>query len=247
VRVALISDIHGNLGALDAVLAHLADQAVDATWNLGDILSGPLDAAATAERLLPLDLLTLAGNHERQLLACAAGPGKPSDQFAFERTTPAHHAWLRALPATAWPRPDIFLCHGRPSVDDESLLETDVPGVGTRLATADEIRARLGDVRAELVACGHSHIARAVWVGGCLVVNPGSVGLPAYEYQDAGVTYFVDNGAPHASYAIVDDAGGRWSASFFRVPYDWTAAGDLAERHGRRDWAHALRTGFAKR
>ena len=67
-KVAAISDIHGNLPALDAVLADIATQSVDVIVNLGDILSGPLWGAATADRLMPLELPTIAGNHERQLL-----------------------------------------------------------------------------------------------------------------------------------------------------------------------------------
>src|SRR5262245_29160 len=108
-RVALLSDIHGNRWALDAVLDHLAGQRVDAIWNLGDILSGPLKPAATADLLIPLGLPTIRGNHERQLLACAERPGGPSDQFAFEHTEPHHREWLRGLPDTLAPRPDALL------------------------------------------------------------------------------------------------------------------------------------------
>src|SRR3954454_10015468 len=103
-RIALISDIHGNRWALAAVLDHIARQRVDAIWNLGDILSGPLEPGATADLLAPLALPTIRGNHERQLLACAERPGAPSDQFAFAHTEPRHHDWLRALPATLAPR-----------------------------------------------------------------------------------------------------------------------------------------------
>src|SRR6185436_6173160 len=100
-RVALISDIHGNRWALDAVLDHIAGQRVDAIWNLGDILSGPLEPAATADLLIPLGLTTIAGNCERGILACDDRPGGASDQFAFDHVEPRHRAWLAALPASA--------------------------------------------------------------------------------------------------------------------------------------------------
>jgi predicted phosphodiesterase len=67
-KIAAISDIHGNLPALEAVLADIAAEGVDLTVDLGDILSGPWWGAATADRLMPLGLPTIAGNHERQLL-----------------------------------------------------------------------------------------------------------------------------------------------------------------------------------
>lgn len=245
-KVALISDIHGNLWALDAVLAHARSHGVDAVWNLGDILSGPLLPSATADRLMALDLLTITGNHERQLLACAAAPGIPSDQYAFGETTARHRAWLQSLPALARPRADVLLCHGTPSSDLEPLLETHQPGHGFRLATRDEIRARL-DVPAGLVACGHTHLPRVVQSGDCVVVNPGSVGLQAFDYVEGGTTYYVDNGTPHASYAIIEQVAAGWQTSLFRIPYDHEAAAVTAEQNGRPEWAHGLRTGFALR
>ena len=247
-RVALISDIHGNLWALDAVLADIERHGVDEIWNLGDILSGPLLPAETADRLIALDLLTIRGNHERQLLACAERPGTPSDQYAFEHTTPRHHDWLRDLPATARPRPGILLCHGTPDDDLSPLAETQVPGGGLRLATAAECRVRIPDTSLRLVACGHTHLPRVVRVDDtCVVVNPGSVGLQAYDEQIDGQTYYRDNGTPLASYAIVDDHAGPWHVTLLRIPYDHTAAASLAATNARPDWAHALRTGYALR
>jgi predicted MPP superfamily phosphohydrolase len=99
-KIAVVSDIHGNLRALEAVIDDMQREGVDRVVNLGDLLSGPLEPAATADLLMALHWPTLCGNHERQLLACAQGGGGHSDRFAFERTTTAHRAWLAALPAT---------------------------------------------------------------------------------------------------------------------------------------------------
>jgi predicted phosphodiesterase len=263
-KIALISDIHGNRWALDEVLAHAAGQQVDAVWNLGDILSGPLDAGGTAERLMALGLLTISGNHERQLLACADGPGLRSDEHAFRHTTEGQRGWLRDLPATARPRPDVLLCHGTPGSDLETLMETHERIGGSRMATYEETTGRLTEVLAgtgglvppRLIACGHTHVPRVMQVSAdCLVVNPGSVGLQAFSYEVDSQTYYVENGTPHASYAIVHEvevaapAGGtgRWQVTLYRVPYDWETAARLAEDNDRPEWAHALRTGFALR
>src|ERR1043166_3432062 len=123
-RVALISDIHGNRWALGAVLEHIAAQRVDTIWNLGDILSGPLEPAATAEMLAPLALPTIRGNCERHLLACAERPGGLSDQFAFDHTEGRPPEWLRSWPATLAPPADPLLSHGTPRSALEPMLET---------------------------------------------------------------------------------------------------------------------------
>jgi len=253
-RVALISDIHGNRWALAAVLEHIARQRVDAIWNLGDILSGPLEPAATADMLIPLALPTIRGNHERQLLACADRPGGPSDQFAFDATEPRHRDWLRGLPATLATRADALLCHGTPRSDLEPMLET-VELDGQRPASHAEALARAASGgAARLIACGHTHVPRLVRTGdGRVIVNPGSVGLQAYEADhplappEQPAVYYVETGSPHASYAIIDDVDPGWDASFHRVAYDWDAAAACADRNGRPEWAHALRTGFALR
>lgn len=248
-RVALLSDIHGNRWALEAVLDHVAGQRVDAMWNLGDILSGPLEPAATADLLMPLGLVTIAGNGERQLLACADGAGGASDRFAFEHTDPRHRAWLAGLPGLASPRGDILLCHGTPRSDHAALLES-VDGRELRPASAAEIAPRLDGVGAaiRLIACGHTHVARTVMLDGRCLVNPGSVGLPAYDDAlPSGAVFYVENGSPHASYAVIEQVEHGWQVSVHRIPYDWDAAAACAARHRRPEWAHALRTGFALR
>ena len=77
---------------------------------------------------------------------------------------------------------------------------------------------------------------------GALVVNPGSVGWPAYD-DDHPYPHVMEAGTPHARYAIADDATGRWSAEFRTVDYDWEQAAAIAEANGRPDVAGALRTG----
>ncbi|MDI1269089.1 MAG: metallophosphoesterase family protein [Polaromonas sp.] len=252
-KLAVISDIHGNLLALEAVLADIARQGVDQTVNLGDILSGPLQPAATADLLMARDFPTIRGNHDRQLLALLA-PGASamdplsSDGFAAAQVNAAQAGWLRALPAGRALEPDIRLCHGTPGTDLQYWLETVVPGfgdmgsAGIRPATPEEVRERLGDERHGLVLCGHTHVPRVVQCGGSLVVNPGSVGLQAYG--DARPhSHVVETGAPHARYALLEQAPGGWQVQLRAVPYAHEAQAEVARRHGRPDWAHALLTG----
>lgn len=253
-RIAVLSDIHGNLPALEAVCADMDRRGVDRVVNCGDLLSGPLWPAETAERLMALDWLTLSGNHERQLLACARRPGGRSDQHAYACTTRAQQAWLAELPASLHVSPDVYACHGRLDSDLEYLLETVEAGLGSRPARADEVEQRLAlmpGVGPSLVLCGHSHLPRLLQLaglrpGGTVCVNPGSVGLPAYT-DDHGAFHAHQMGSPHARYAVCErtdtGAGPGWTVVQVAVAYDWHAAAARAMHHGAPDWAHWLVTG----
>lgn len=248
-RLAVLSDIHGNLPALEAVLADARARGASAFVNLGDILSGPLWPRETAHCLMPLGWPTIAGNHERQLLACEHQAGGFSDAWAYAQTTPEQRAWLASLPASLDLPGGVHLCHGHPGSDLAYLLETVLPA-GSRPATADEVSARLGDGaarRAALLLCGHSHMPRLLWpgAGAPLCVNPGSVGLPAFD--DDHIAFHVhQTGSPHARYALCErSASGDWTVAQVAVAYDWPAAVARAREQDAHDWARWLATGLA--
>ncbi|WP_342119478.1 metallophosphoesterase family protein [Pseudoduganella sp. OTU4001] len=241
-RIAVLSDIHGNLWALEAVLADLARRSVDATVNLGDILSGPLLPAETAERLMALGLPTIRGNHERQVLEHDPARMGASDRWAHDHISDSHRAWIAGLPASLRLHDDVQMVHGTPGSDLVYWMET-VDPAGQRAATYAEVLERAGNAPASLILCGHTHVPRSVLLeDGRLVVNPGSVGLQAYS-DEHPYPHKAENGTPHARYAIVERTAGGWAVEQYAVPYDWEAAAQVAERHGRPEWAFALRTG----
>ena len=241
-RIAVISDIHGNIAALDAVLADIAMREVDLTVNLGDTCSGGLFPSETADRLMPLALPTIRGNHERQLVTLPRDRMGASDLYAIERLRPDQLAWLGGLPTSLRLADDVLLVHGTPDSDLAYFLET-VTEDGLREATVAEVEQRAGGTNAAVILCGHTHLPRTLRLAdGRLIVNPGSVGLPAYD-DDQPFPHVVESGSPHARYAIVTSAAGQWSAELITVEYDWERAARDAEAHGRPDWAWALRTG----
>ncbi|MFC3441948.1 metallophosphoesterase family protein [Sphingobium rhizovicinum] len=241
-RIAILSDIHGNIAALDAVLADIVGRGVDRIVNLGDILSGPLFPCETADRLMALNLPTIRGNHERQLLTLAPDAMGPSDRYAHAMLEPRHRAWIASLPEHYWLSDDVLMVHGAPGGDLIYFLESIEDG-GTRAATAQEVEERAGGVAAPLILCGHTHVPRIHHrPGGGMIVNPGSVGLPAYDDAHP-VRHKVETGSPHARYAIVDQAETGWRAEIIAVDYDWERAAQWAQARGRVDWAQALRTG----
>lgn len=245
-RIAILADIHGNLRALEAVQKDLRKHSPDLIVNLGDHLSGPLQAAATADALMAEPYGNIRGNHDRQLLDRLPDEMDLSDRAAWSQLNEAQKIWLQRMPATYEPEPGILMCHGTPGDDLQYLLE-DVRRDGVHLADAHTVRQRLGNVEAKLVLCGHSHIPRVISMnGGVHIVNPGSVGLPAYD-DTRPWPHYMEVGSPHARYALADRAGTGWRTSFLAVEYDWLAASEDARRGGRLDWACALATGYALR
>jgi putative phosphoesterase len=244
-RIAVVADIHGNVRALRAVMDDLKQVAPDSVVNLGDCVSGPLEAAETADVLISLAWTTIRGNHDRWLLEKSEAEMGRSDQAAYAELKNHHKAWLSSLEESAEVEGLIF-CHGTPDSDTTYLTETVEPDGRVRVATRAEVTRRLAGVEAQIVLCGHSHIVRVAGLeDGRLVVNPGSIGLPAYT--DTEPVHSMEMGAPHARYAVLDrkKAADPWEVSFRVVAYDWDGAAASAAKKGREDWARWIRTGYA--
>jgi len=246
-RVAVVADIHGNVRALRVVMYDIKQVSPDAVVNLGDCVSGPLEAAETADVLMSLAWTTIRGNHDRWLLEKAPSEMGRSDAAAFAELKNHHHAWLSTLDDTATLE-DIFLCHGTPGSDTTYLLETVEQTGHVRLGTQAEVIRRLGSEHAPVILCGHTHVPRFVRLtDGRAVINPGSVGLQAFSDLEP-FNHATETGAPHARYAVLEraKAADPWQVSFRVVAYDWDGAAKRAAEKGREDWARWLRTGFAK-
>ena len=244
-KIAALSDIHGNLFALDAVLEDVRRRSVDLTVNLGDLLSGALLPRETAERLRALGLPTIRGNHERQVLSDSPALMSESDRHARATMTESQRAWITGLPLVLCPAEGVFMCHATPHNDTDCYLEDLVEGE-LRPAPAGRVEERSRGCDAPLILCGHSHIPKVIRLGtGQLVVNPGSVGIQAYVGHHPG-PHVVEMGSPHARYAVLESTSYGWQADLVAVPYDWDAASRLAARNGREDWARALATGFVR-
>lgn len=242
-RLAVLSDLHGNLPALEAVLADIGTQGrPDCTWVLGDLAVFCPWPAETLDRLRELpDVAFLRGNTDRYLVTGRrpAFPACTADDWA------AMPSWLEEREANL-----RWTVERLPYTDYEFLrdlprrLETDVPGYGRIMAVHatpqdDEsnllpdaplelIRAALTGVDARLLLYGHTHRPVDRTVDGVRLVNAGSVGLPM-------------DSDPRAAYALVDFEGGQCAVVVRRVAYD--VAGVIAEvervGHPGRRWVGA--------
>jgi putative phosphoesterase len=243
-QIAVIADIHGNTWALDAVLADIKRRAITRIVNLGDCVYGSLDPAGTLERLMDANIISIAGNQDREVFDESEQVRSSRDhQFVTGQLSAEQLAWLEQLPPTQVVE-DVFLCHGTPTSDMIYLLEH-VTEHGVFLRDSTTIMDYLRDVRQPVVVCGHSHVPRTVWLpDGRLVVNPGSVGIPAYD-DDLPYQHVMEAGSPHARYAVLTRQPVGWVIEHVALPYPWSQAADVARRNGRPDRARWIETGRA--
>lgn len=241
---AVLADIHGNALALKAVFNDARQRGLSQFVNLGDIFYGPLDPAGTWEILREMDMPTILGNQDRILLEGGEQwESIPAFQAAVYALGDEGIKWLKSLPATIG-MGDILLCHGTPKDDMKYLLEdisTGLPGLRGQSEIIEDIIPEADGC--SLVLCGHSHHPGEVHLDGVTIVNPGSVGLPAYD--DDQPPHIMASGSPHARYAVLSRSNSGWDIEFVKVEYDWQAASKMARSNGRDDWAEWLLTGMA--
>ncbi|MEO1687220.1 MAG: metallophosphoesterase family protein [Pseudomonadota bacterium] len=243
-RFAIIADIHGNADALRAVLADIDAQGVAHAVNLGDHVSGPMAARETADLLMARDFPSIRGNHDRWVLDADPAEMTSVDVAARAQLDDAHLDWLRGLPATLAPAEEVFLCHGTPISDETYWMEAVAPDGQVVPRPRAEVEAEARGLSAGLLLCGHTHMPRRLDLAdGRVLLNPGSVGCPAYQ-DDLPVPHRVQTGSPAACYAIAERVADGWSTSFRHVPYDPARMIRLAHEADHPHWQTRLATGW---
>lgn len=227
-QLAVIADTHGNSWALKVVLEDIKRRRIERVVNLGDTADADMDPAGAIALMIQHEVPSIAGNYET---------------FRLGQISPEQEAWLKGLTKTL-DLGDVFCCHGTPTSDTEELIE-EITFNRTDLAPVELISARLGDIQHDVILCAHKHVPRMVMLpSGQLVVNPGSVGLPAY-WNDEPVLHRVEAGSPHARYAILNRTAHGWSIDQIALPYPWQKAAVAARQSGRDDRAEFIETGRA--
>jgi putative phosphoesterase len=234
VRLALISDIHGNLRALDAVLGELDEAGIDRLVCLGDVAAGP-EPQKTIARLRQVDCPVVLGNWDTWLLEGVPelpGPEGPKLReqggWSAAQLGETERAFLEALE----PRVEIgldgaeILCvHGSPRSAMEHIFAT------TPDAALDEM---LAGANPNVLTAGHTHVQLVRLYGSTLIVNPGSVGLPFNRWPPNGAVRM----SPWAEYAILTAEEGRVLIDLRRAPYDVSRLIEDARESGmpHLDW-----------
>ena len=223
-RVALISDLHANAVALDAVLADIERVGVDQIVCLGDVATLGPRPDHILDRLRTLGCPCIQGNHDAFLLDPALIHTYTEAKVVVDAVD-----WCRARLATRDldfirtfvptleialdERSTLFLFHGTPRSHMEDLLATTPP---------DELESMLSGHRGTVMAGGHTHLQMLRQHRGMLIVNPGSVGLPFKEYVCGRAPTLLD----HAEYATVSAAGGGIRVDLHRVSVNRAALRD---------------------
>ena len=174
-RVAVLNDVHGNLPALEAVLAEVATLEVDRIVCGGDVVFGPFPRECL-ERLVDRGAVFVRGNADR-----VTGNDWPESSWVAERLDPLALEFLRELPESI-ALDGVRFCHGSPRSDEEIL---------TRVSPDERVRAALAGVTERLVVGGHTHVQFEREVDGVRLVNAGSVGRP-YEGRQGAFWALVD-------------------------------------------------------
>jgi predicted phosphodiesterase len=236
-RHLVLTDIHGNLEALDTVLADAGVRGFDDLLVLGDVVGYGADPNAVIERIRDLQpFAVVRGNHDKVSCGLESAEGfnqvaKAAARWTLDALTPENKTWVAALPEGPLDvDADVEICHGSPIDEDEYIF-----------GPAEAQIALLATSRS-LCLFGHTHypavfealngtienarmaaaVEPEIWLrtGLKYLINPGSVGQPR-------------DGDPRAAYAIVDVAAGR--VEMVRLAYDVAAAQEKIRRAGLPD------------
>jgi predicted phosphodiesterase len=232
VRVAIFSDVHGNLTALEAVLAHIDQQAPDMILFAGDLCLFGARPAACLEELRRRDIKSVFGNTDVWVIE----PPIPSEdmgekerrhrQHLFDisswtgaQLTDTERAWLSGLPfefgvsPTGETQDDLLVVHANPKDVDQLIFPTESKqnelfGLVKQAQTDEDLVALLEGVVASIIAFGHLHVPNIRPWRGLTLANISSVSLPG-------------DGDPRAKYGLLSwEKGEGWSVQHQRIAYD---------------------------
>jgi putative phosphoesterase len=205
VRIAVVSDVHGNLPALEAALADIDTFCPDIITHAGDMVNGPF-SREVLDLLQDRRIYGVVGNHERYVIDVGL-PTVPAE-LVTSRLDPAR--WTRSTlsdnhlheieqwPIEHMPHPDVTIFHGSPG-DIRAALHASM--------SEGDVQAMYEDVDAPVVVCGHLHRYHVRSIDGKLYTNVGSTGQPIF-------------GEPKATYLLLAKEAGIWSAERRLVCYD---------------------------
>jgi putative phosphoesterase len=228
-RVAVISDIHGNLVSLERVLEVIESEGIDHMVCLGDIAATGPQPHQVIQRLRSTKCPVIMGNADAWLLN-PTPPGEEDEDgkriielnsWCSRQLTQTDRDYLLSFPATYEMDLDhdlkMLCCHGSPQSNMDRILAT---------TQIEDLHTMLGDVTGDIMACGHTHLQLLRRHMSQLIFNPGSVGMPYDVTRNSHALNSADarvRNPPWAEYGIVDSTKKGFEISFRRTPVDLKA------------------------
>ncbi len=232
-RIAFITDIHGNLTALDAVLADLAHEQIDQYICLGDVVEFGPQPCECLRRVLALNALCIMGNtdermavpHRDHLRAHEQGPEIDMELWCYDQLTDADRAAIRQFNPSAEIKLDkdmrLLAYHGSPRSNVERVVS---------MTSYHDLDAMFANHNARILIGGHTHQQFIRHYNQAMLINPGSVGLPFERLGDG-----LDHRPPWAEYAVITAEQGRVSVDLRRTPIALTQLRDAVMHSGMPD------------
>lgn len=226
-RIAVVSDIHGNLRGLDACLADLTQQGgADAIVGAGDFCMDGPRSKEVLERLREVGARCIHGNTDRYISDDPSGyDAETAADILFQREQIGEEwlAWLRALPDTLSfgnPANALLVCHANPRNDEEHVWPD---------ASDEQLERLFAGVEASAIAFGHLHLPYVRMWRGKLLVDVASAGLPK-------------DGDARVNYAIFTERPGGWEVKLRRVEFDIEKVAHELEKSGIPELKKRLKT-----
>ncbi|MEG2789147.1 MAG: metallophosphoesterase family protein [Romboutsia sp.] len=220
-RIAIISDIHSNIYALDKVISDIKNRNIDMIVCTGDLVGYATRPNEVIQRIREEKILTIMGNYDEAIgnskIVCGCDYPNPKDAeeaslsmlFTGQETTDENKKYLRNLPKEAsftFNNKTIRFVHGSTRVINEYLKEDSI-----------EAKEVMNDLLDDILVCGHTHIPYVKYYGKKLLINAGSIGKPKTNN-------------PNANFVVIDILDSKVNVEIIEVNYDFeTAANEIEE------------------
>jgi len=232
-KIALISDIHGNLPALEAVYQSIKEKGIHEIYNLGDSLYGPLWPEETAQFLMNYNIKSIMGNEDEALIKNSIK--NEAEKYTLSQLSEKSINWIRNLP-DFYKNENITLFHGSPDNNQKYFLERIYRGK-ILLKDNEELLESVKNIKTKYIGFGHSHLERVLILNEKILINAGSVGWPAF--LDDHPKHKIETFNNYAKYVIINNK----NIEIYNIAYDYKKACRRAEKNNRADWAKFLEYG----
>ena len=232
-KIALISDIHGNIPALEAVFYSIKSKNISEIYNLGDSLYGPLWPEETVNFIIRNNIKTIMGNGEEDIIKY---PHKNETlKYTVNALSEKSITWIKKL-EYIYSNNYITLFHGSPNNCREYLFEKIING-NIVIKNEKEILESIKDIETKFIAFGHSHLEKIMKIENQILINAGSVGLPAYS--DNEPPHKIETHNNYSKYIIVEDN----NVEICYIEYNYKSAAKKAMENNRPDWSKCIEYG----